>query len=257
MKHCVVIPHFNHADQLSEFLPKLMSSGVPVIVVDDGSDIGQREKLRALLATYPDASLHFTERNEGKGAAFFKGVDIAGALGFTHVVQIDADGQHDAKQLVEFIGQSCAYPRALICGAPIFDDDAPRARVYGRRVTDFFVMLETLSLAIRDSLCGYRVYPLDALGELRSRYSFAEGMGIDTDLIVKFSWEGVPIRFLDTRIVYGEGGVSHFRYFGDNLRLVRLHVRLLWGAFFRIPRFLFGRRRLKPSIDHRRGSTGA
>jgi len=256
MKHCVVIPHFNHADQLSEFLPKLISSGVPVIVVDDGSDTAQREKLRALMAAYPDASLHLTERNEGKGAAFFKGAEIADSLGFTHVVQIDADGQHDAQQLADFISQSCAYPRALICGAPIFDDDAPRARVYGRRVTDFFVMLETFSFAIRDSLCGYRVYPLDALGELRSRSSFADGMAIDTDLIVKFSWEGVPIRFLNTRIVYAEGGVSHFRYFGDNLRLVRLHVRLLLGAVFRVPRFLLGRRRLKHSIDQRRGSTG-
>ncbi|MEM6484256.1 MAG: glycosyltransferase family 2 protein [Pseudomonadota bacterium] len=257
MNHCIVIPHFNHANQLSEFLPKLMSSGVPVIVVDDGSDTVQLDKLRALLAAYSDASLHLTGRNQGKGAAFFKGADIASTLGFTHVVQIDADGQHDAQQIAEFIGQSRDYPRALICGAPVFDDDAPRARVYGRRVTDFFVMLETFSLAIRDSLCGYRVYPLDLLSELRSKYTFADGMGIDTDLIVKFSWEGVPIRFLDTRIVYGERGVSHFRYFGDNLRLVRLHVRLMLGAIFRIPRFLLGRRRLQPSVDRRRGNTGA
>src|SRR5690606_7671316 len=100
-------------------------------------------------------------RNRGKGAAVKTGFCYARILGFSHAIQIDADGQHDSAAVSQFVEVSKSNPDTIICGHPLFDESAPKVRLYGRKVTDFWVALETLSFAVKDSLCGFRVYPLD------------------------------------------------------------------------------------------------
>src|SRR5690606_17949432 len=82
--------------------------------------------------------------------------------GFSHALQIDADGQHDAADIPALLALAKANPEALVSGWPQYGDDMPRSRRYGRWITHFWVWIETLSLAIKDSMCGFRVYPLAA-----------------------------------------------------------------------------------------------
>lgn len=248
MSYCIVIPHFNHISQLRDFLPGLHSDDLPVIIVDDGSNPTELSALESLLAEYPAYTLIKHSRNRGKGAAVLSGIYAARAKGHTHILQIDSDGQHDANQIRYFIEESRQYPKAIISGAPQFGPDAPRVRVYGRKVTDFFVAIETLSLSVKDSLCGYRIYPLDQIERIIDKYSIAPRMEADTDILVKASWENIALRFIDTKVIYPEGGVSHFNYLRDNLSLIQLHTRLLVGALFRIPLILY--RRLRSTGDH-------
>lgn len=241
MSYCIAVPHFNHLEQFREFLPSLLLSGLPIVVVDDGSNRPQRQGLEDLLRDCADACLVIHGRNRGKGAAIVTAAHHARSLGHTHMLQIDADGQHDATQIDRFIEESQRYPRALVSGSPIFAADAPSARVQGRRVTNFFVALETFSLSIADSLCGFRVYPLDEFEYVLDRHHIARGMGVDTDLMVKSAWENIDLRFLDIDVRYLRGGVSHFDYLRDNLLLIKLHCRLLAGAALRLPRLLLQR----------------
>ena len=134
-----------------------------------------------------------------------------------------------------FISLSKQYPGAIISGAPKFGDDAPKTRVYGRKVTDFWVMLETLSLSIKDSLCGFRIYPLDQFEKVFDRYHVGKRMEFDTDVLVKSVWENVPVHFIDTVVQYPTNSVSHFYYLRDNLRLINLHIRLMIGMLVRLP----------------------
>jgi len=248
MSYCIVIPHFNHFSQLRDFLPGLPGNHLPVIIVDDGSRPAELSALESLIAEYPAYTLIKHIRNRGKGAAVLSGIYAARAKGHTHILQIDSDGQHDAMQIRHFIEQSQQYPKAIISGAPQFGPDAPKVRVYGRKVTDFFVAIETLSLKVKDSLCGYRIYPLDQVERLIDKYSIAPRMEVDTDILVKASWENMELRFIDTKVIYPQDGVSHFNYLRDNLSLVRLHTRLLVGALFGIPFILF--RRFRSTGDH-------
>jgi len=119
--------------------------------------------------------------------------------------------------------------------APQFDDSAPKARVYGRKVTDFWVALETTSLAIKDSLCGFRIYPLTEFEHVFDKYHIGKRMDFDTDVLVKSVWEGIDIRFIETNVIYFENSVSHFHYLQDNLRLIWLHTRLMCGMLVRLP----------------------
>lgn len=241
MNYCLLIPHYNHSRQLSAFLPKLASAGLACVIVDDGSRDAEIEFLQESIAIFPNIHLFLQRRNRGKGGAVKAGFYHARSLGFTHAVQIDADGQHNIADLDEFIRASKESPSSIICGKPIFDDSAPKARVYGRKVTDFWVALETLSLKIKDGLCGFRVYPLDQVETILDHYFLGSRMDFDTELLVKAVWLNIPLRFINTRVIYPESNVSHFNYLRDNLLLIKLHSRLTLGMMIRFPILLMHR----------------
>jgi len=207
--------------------------------VNDGSDESTRQALQRIDEDLDWVSIIHRTRNGGKGAAMASGFHAAFDRGYTHAVQIDADGQHNAADVSRFLEQAQFSPEALILGKPIFDESAPAARRYGRWVTTFWVCIETWSVDIKDALCGFRCYPLDAVMELYGETKIGAGMVFDTEIAVRLHWNGVPMINIETKVDYIKGGVSHFRYLEDNLRIVRLHTRLFFGMLVRIPQFLF------------------
>ncbi len=152
---------------------------------------------------------------------------------------MDADGQHALADIPRFIAEARAHPDALICGRPVFDESMPRARRYGRLLTHVFVWLWTLSLSIRDSMCGFRVYPLQSTIALLDSAHLGSRMDFDVEILVRLSWRGVPMRWLDTRVSYPLDGVSHYDLLGDNVRMVKLHAKLLLQFIPRIPVILW------------------
>lgn len=243
MKYCLLIPHYNHERQFLQFLPRLAATGMPLVVVDDGSSAESVALVQQALAPLPDAHLFCLGRNRGKGAAVQAGFYHARGLGFTHVIQIDADGQHDLNDLAVFIDLSQTQPEAIICGKPYFDGSAPKARIYGRKVTDFWVAIETLSLKIKDGLCGYRVYPLSQVEHVLDQFYIGSRMDFDTEILVKAVWLKVALVFIKTKVVYPERSVSHFHYLRDNMLLIRLHSRLVAGMLVRCPKLVAHRLR--------------
>ncbi len=233
----LLVPHYNHVEAFARYLPDLLGVGVPVLVVDDGSDPGQRERLETL-AVEQDFDLLCRPRNAGKGDAVMAGLEYAAHQGYTHALQIDADGQHETADIPRFLAVARERPRTMICGVPVFGDDAPWVRVWGRKLTDGMVFLETWSRGIRDSLCGFRVYPLAQTLTVVAIKRPGRRMDFDADMLVRARWEGMDLHFLDTRVRYPEHGVSHFHYLRDNLRMVGLHVRLLLGMLVRAPGLL-------------------
>lgn len=235
LKICLLIPHYNHHLQFIAFLPKLKKSGLPLVAIDDGSDGESYRAISEALKEDADCYLHRLPQNRGKGAAASVGMTYARILGFTHVLQIDADGQHAVDDIEKFLDVAANYPDAIISGKPLFDSSAPKMRVYGRKVTDFWVALETLSTQVKDSLCGFRVYPLHQVETLIDHYHLGPRMDFDTEILVKAVWSGVPLKYVQTQVVYPEGNVSHFNYLRDNLDLIHLHVRLMLGMLIRMP----------------------
>lgn len=241
MSYCLAVPHYNHYQSFEVFLPKLKSLGLPCIVVDDGSDNEQYKKLEKLLSKYPEITLLEHGYNRGKGAAILTAANYARQAGHTHIIQIDADGQHNIEDVQKLISHSEHNPHKIVSGAPYFDETAPKSRVYGRKVTSFWVALETLSLDIKDSLCGFRVYPLKEFEIIFDNYHIGKRMTFDTDILVKSHWEGINTDFIDTKVIYIEDNVSHFHYLRDNLLLIKLHTKLMLGMIVRIPKIIFSK----------------
>ena len=244
MTYCWVIPHYNHAFEFRTFLlPRLAESNMHCIVVDDGSNPANLDQIETAIESYESITLLRLASNKGKGAAVLAGCQHARTQGFTHVLQIDADGQHEPADSKRFIKVSQAEPKAIVSGFPIFDESVPKVRKYGRKITTFWVMLETLSLEIKDALCGYRVYPLDTVETLVERFRPGIRMDFDTEILVNAVWDDVPILFVDTKVHYMEGGTSHFHYVRDNLILIRLHASMVLKSVKFAPRLLLRRLR--------------
>jgi len=244
---CALIPIYNHGSTIAATVRALRAHGLPVLIVDDGSDAATRNVLDALVRDTDQVRLLRLPHNQGKGRALDTGLRAAYATGYTHALQIDADGQHDTADAPRFLAEARARPEALVCGAPLYDASVPRARLYGRYLTHLCVWLETLSLAIRDSMCGYRLYPLAAVCAEIARKPLPARMDFDTEAAVRLAWRGVPVVNLTTRVTYPENGLSHFRMFRDNLRISAMHTRLLLGMLPRAPRLLWRRWRGEPA----------
>lgn len=225
---CAVVPCYNHGATVAGVVARLRAHGLPVVVVDDGSDADTARVLDSL------AGIHLArlKTNSGKGAAAVHGLREAARLGHTHALQVDADGQHCIDDVPLFLERGRAAPDAVICGEPIYDASAPKARRYGRLLTRFWVWLETRGRARGDAMCGFRLYPLAAAVALAERTRIASGMSFDIDILVRLVWMGVPVQSVPTRVVYPEGGLSHFRMLRDNLRISGTHTRLFLESFF-------------------------
>ncbi|WAC18131.1 glycosyltransferase family 2 protein [Luteolibacter sp. SL250] len=235
----ILIPTFNTGPILRDTVSNALASGLPLWVVVDGSTDGSPALLEGLSpASSQDFRILRLERNSGKGAAVFHGLKAAIEAGYTHVLTMDADGQHPAPHLPEFFRLSAAHPEAAVFGRPVFDSSAPAIRVNGRKVSNFWANLETLGWGIDDSLFGMRLYPAEKLMEVMESTAFARRFDFDPEVAVRLAWSGVPILNLATPVRYPskeEGGISQFRYLRDNTLLTWMHMRLMAGFLLRLP----------------------
>jgi glycosyltransferase involved in cell wall biosynthesis len=244
-KPCVVVPVYDHERAVGATLERLAASGLTVFVVDDGSHEACARLLQTLAARAPQRlRLLRHPENRGKGAAVRTGIEAAAAASFTHAVQVDADGQHDLADLPHLLALAQRHPQALVSGIPLFDESIPKARLYGRYVTHVWVWINTLSLQIRDSMCGFRVYPIGSALAVWREEPVSRRMAFDTDIMVRLHWRGVPVVGLPTRVRYPLDGVSHFDLVRDNLRISGMHARLFLGMLLRLPLLLL--RKLRP-----------
>lgn len=241
MNPCLLIPCYNHAGPLAAVLARLAEFKLPCLLVDDGSEPVAAAALDALAAQHPWVSLLRHSHNQGKGGAVMTGLRRAHELGFSHALQVDADGQHDMTDLPALLAEARQHPAALVSGRPLYDDSVPKGRLYGRYITHVWVWIETLSFAIKDSMCGFRVYPLAPTCALLERVTLGRRMDFDTEVMVRLHWAGVPMRFVPTRVIYPVDGRSHFRLFRDNLDISWMHTRLvcrlLWDLLLRLCRW--------------------
>jgi hypothetical protein len=210
-----------------------------MFVVDDGSDAATQAVLAKLACDYrKQMTLLRLPVNGGKGAAVMAGLRAARQAGFTHALQIDADGQHDANDVPLFLDAARAEPGAVILGRPVYDESVPKSRLYGRYLTHVWVWMETLSFTIRDSMCGFRLYPLDAACALIDSVRLGTRMDFDIEILVRLYWRRLAFRSIPTRVVYATDGVSHFDVLWDNVRISASHTRLACGMVLRSPMLL-------------------
>lgn len=241
MKLIVLIPSYNTGRLLADTVAHALEHWNEVCVVIDGSTDGSEKAVETMQATHPGLRLIKQPCNRGKGAAVLRGTEFAAAEGYTHVLTMDADGQHPPDWIPKFIALAQSHPEAVLFGKPVFGPEAPQLRVQGRRISNSWAALETLGWGIGDSLFGMRVYPAAALLRAFRSTFFARRFDFDTEIAVRVCWQGVPVVNVPTPVRYltaAEGGVSQFRYIRDNAVLTWMHTRLFFGFVFRLPLLL-------------------
>jgi predicted LPLAT superfamily acyltransferase len=250
LRICAIVPSYNHTSVIGDVIANLRHLGLPVFVIDDGSDATAAEALAALDNHALDVRVTRFPVNRGKGQAVREGFRLAHEAGFTHALQVDADGQHDLAALPRMLEIAERHPDALVTGHAVFDRSVPLSRRIGRWITHLWVFVETLSFQIADSMCGLRVYPLEPLIAVIGSEPIGDRMDFDTGLIVRLWWRGVPVAMVPVRVTYPPGNVSNFRLWQDNLRITKMHTGLVFGMLGRLVRGRIKRPRRLDAVTH-------
>ena len=241
MNICALIPFYNHPDAIGYVVNRLSAFNLDIIIVDDGSDERSKLSLKPLLSL-PNVTVVTREINGGKGAAVIAGMREALNRGYVYALQVDADGQHDLEKIPELLKLSNQYPGRIISGMPVYDDSVPTNRKLWRYATHILVWIHTLSFEIRDSMCGFRIYPLEkTLNVINSMNNFGQRMDFDIEILVRSFWADLHIVQLPVSVRYPIDGVSHFQLFNDNFLIAKLHIRLFFGMLLNSPKLLLRR----------------
>ena len=238
IKTCLIVPCYNHESLIERMLDKLEPFKLECIVIDDGSNEHAQKTIEECTAQRDWVTLYVRTENGGKGAAVKDGFKLAEEKGFTHALQIDADCQHDVNDIPKFMSLAEENPEAIIMGQAVYDASVPKSRLYGRYITHFWVMIETINFKVLDTMCGFRVYPLNqhkkvAMANIGSRMDF------DVEMAVKCIWADIPVMTLNTNVIYPENGISNFHYLKGNLRISWMHTKLVFGMIIRFPKLLY------------------
>lgn len=236
---CIVIPVYNHGVSTAALTERLAKYGLPLIIVNDGSDADCTVILHGLTADRDWIDVIDHAENQGKGGAVMTGLKAAHARGFSHALQIDADGQHNSEDIPRFLETSKEDPNAVVIGLPVYDGSIPKGRLLGRYITHVWIWIETLSFTIKDSMCGFRVYPLAATNRILSSTYLGKRMDFDPEILVRLYWEGISVISLATKVIYPPKGESHFRMWEDNWLISRMHARLVFNMLWRAPLLLW------------------
>ncbi len=235
IKPCIVVPVFRHVGLFRTCAKRISLLSIPVLVIDDGNTDQDTKELESITTSHGFQLLKLAS-NQGKGAAVMQGFRLAFEQGFTHAVQVDADGQHRIEDILTFLEAAREKPEALILGYPLFDKSAPKARVWGRKLTNIMITIETLSFKVKDGLFGFRVYPLEKSLKASERFFLTPGMGFDPSIAVQLCWMDIAVVNIPSPVSYAPDGFSNFRMVKDNFTMIAIHIRLLLLA---IPSLLF------------------
>lgn len=243
MQLVFLIPYYNHPFTIEKLIKILQNYGYDILIVDDGSDEEAKKPLANLNALNLNKQIKknklmlFTSpKNQGKGKALKIGFTLASKLGYTHAFCIDADMQHDLSNFAEFIASCEQFKSDIICSRPLYFDDAPRSRLHGRKITNFWVYINTLGADIKDAMCGMRIYPLARMKDLCAK-CYTDAMEFDIEILVVAHRLGLKFQWIDTKVSYEKDGISHFKYLKDNIKISKMHARY----FFTLPFYIFSK----------------
>lgn len=228
-KVLVVIPVYNHGTSLHSVAKLVLEHHPHLLVVDDGSTDGGTQSLDSLSCT---VVVH--EKNTGKGAAILTAAQHAESLGMTHIITIDADGQHSPEDLAVFFAALEEDENSLYVGARDFSvPNVPGSSKFGRQFSRFWLRVQT-GWDVSDPQSGFRAYPVALLNNLKlsePRYAF------EIEVLAKAAWAGIPLKTVPISVYYPkpEERVSHFHKLKDNVTISLLNTRLTMRSMVPLP----------------------
>ena len=248
----VVVPFYNNGRTVAGIATEITAQGWPLLAINDGSTDGGPDSLKGLPLERIDRV-----RNGGKGRALRLALRWARTRGYTHIITLDADGQHSPQDIARFVAKIRQAPDRLIVGRRDFRSDVPGKSRFGRGWSNLWVRISSGGRT-PDSQSGFRAYPLDPLADFKYlgvHYEF------EVEILVRAVWTGVPLDWVDVSLQYypPSGRVSHFRPVMDNFRITVMYIGLVIRNLLPFPFRRRGVRRVLPCAEplEREGRPGS
>lgn len=227
----VMVPVFNHGVTIKQMVNNISQYFQHIIIIDDGSTVPVNTIINDKNITILRHS-----RNLGKGKAILTGLNFIKKSGFDKVITIDADGQHFIEDILPYIDIISNSKNTIFIGNRIMNGkNIPEISKFGRLFSNFWIYVETFK-KIRDSQCGFRVYPISVLSLNCSRERF----DFEVEVLVKHLWRDGEIIEFPINVIYPPKKlrISHFNKLWDNMRISFLHTNLILQRIFLLKGFL-------------------
>ncbi|CAL66628.1 DUF2062 domain-containing protein [Christiangramia forsetii] len=229
---CVIVPTYNNAHSLDNFLTDLKLYTNSIIIINDGSTDATAE----ILEQHPYLHIKVHSENRGKGIALKTGFGFAEELGYAYAVTIDSDGQHYPDDLDVFLTELEARkvddPELLLVGdRNMGRDGIPGKSSTGNKFSNFWFLVVT-GIELHDTQSGYRLYPVKLINSLKLiTWKFE----LEIEVLVKAAWKKAEVKNIPIKVLYPKGErVTHFRPFWDIVRIVLLYMWFVLVSFFYI-----------------------
>ena len=223
--YAILIPAYNEAATLRDITVRALQQSPCVIVVDDGST----DDTARVIQDLPVVLLR-NDKNQGKAASLWRGMQHALQLGAEAVVTLDGDGQHAPEDIPRLIEASRGHARHIIIGARLKDASAiPRIRYIANRIANFWISW-ACGQRLEDSQSGFRLYPADLLRVLSLNHDKTHGFVFESEALIEAARLGYPSLPVAIPAVYRPGArPSHYRH-GDSWHIARM---LIWRLLSR------------------------
>lgn len=230
---CVLIPCLNEEAAIKDVITSALALGVPVLVVDDGSD----DRTPQIVGELPVTLLRHPQRR-GKGEALRTGFREALRQGFDAVVTMDGDGQHLASDVPRIAAAALRHPNHIVIGARLLDKaQQPKARRFANAFADWGISWACAQPVV-DTQSGQRWYPRAALDLVDLP---AENFVFEAAILIAACREkGLNVASVPIASRYqGHFRISHFNPVRDVLRITSytvnrvLHYGDVWSSYRR------------------------
>jgi len=188
-----IIPAYNEGTRIAPVIHALVAQGLPVLVVDDGSQDHTADCAAAAGAQV------LRQANGGKGSAIRSGCQWAARAGYRLVLLLDGDGQHDPREASRLIAARIRRDCEVVIGKRSLALECQP--LYRRAINRLSSLLVTLAAgrAIRDSQSGYRLMDPRLLLRLPLRGCHYD---LESEFCVLASRAGVRIREVPITVIY-------------------------------------------------------
>jgi glycosyltransferase involved in cell wall biosynthesis len=223
MRICAVVPSYNHVAAIAAVIGRLRAASLPVFVIDDGSAPPAATALAALRA--PGVVVQRLDANQGKGGAVMAGFALALAGGFSHAVQVDADGQHDptyVKALLDGLRTADIVVGARFAGTGDYRVRGPRR--WAMRLLAF-ALTRLAHTRMTDVTSGFRAANRRAIGVFADHYP-AEYLGDTVESLVIALRSGCTVTQVPVNMRVRTGGRASQTSLKASLYLLRAVVAL-------------------------------
>lgn len=219
----ILIPALNCAETVAPVVAGARAHVAEVVVVDDGS-----HDATGSMAAAAGAQVVRHHERRGKGVALLTGMQYLAQRGYTHILTMDADGQHLPAEIPKLVEASRQHPSAIVIGDRRMDGVATKSiNKFGNRFANRWVEI-ACGQVLPDTQSGFRVYPAMALALGAHAHHFA----FETEILIRAARAGMAIRSVPVRVYYPppDERVTHFRPVVDTIRI----IFVVLGLIFRI-----------------------
>ncbi len=222
MRVCTVIPAYNEATRVDAVVRGCQAFVERCIVVDDGSSDDT-----AAVAEQAGAIVIRHAENCGAGAATMTGIEAARRLGFEVVITIDADGQHDARDIPQLLNVLTERNADLVIANRFGGKNSiPMIRRIFNAAGNALTFIVT-GMLLPDTQCGFKVFGPRALKQIDLKM---RGFEFCTEIIreaAQYRWVVVSV---PSKVMYSEYTLAKGQSFANGIRTA---CKILLRSFLR------------------------